>query len=473
MYKVGHLQQPSTGGLPASRVRAEAKQDYNAALAAQTALNKKEQESVLIKQANVEAQMKIAALIKEQVAAITPVEEQKLENQLIQQKLGLLSSGIFGERLDTEVKIAEATAKANLNIGIAKQKIEENNALAKQGELTNQQLTAENKKQLDYISEQEKALAQYIPLLRERLNLEQQTAESTLRGQIKNATPLGGIGLAAGFIGEAGQKYEEAIGRNASPEKAAQFAELQNQLTLLETRNEAIKESIMGIGSAFADTMTNGVASLITGTASIKEVFANFLKSIGQTLLDAAAKMIATYIAIGIARAFAFGASAGGGGGTPPGVNVGPTGNIAPLPIAGAVQAANGAYWTGGFKAFADGGMVTGPTLGLVGEGGQPEYIIPASKMQGAMERYAAGARGSAVIPGGGTSGSRGGKAGASNATLDVRYTVERINSVDYVTAEQFQRGIQQAARQGAQQGERNVLGRLQNSPSTRRRIGM
>ena len=34
-------------------------------------------------------------------------------------------------------------------------------------------------------------------------------------------------------------------------------------------------------------------------------VFANFLKSVGQMLVQEGARMIATYIAIGVARAFA------------------------------------------------------------------------------------------------------------------------------------------------------------------------
>ena len=50
-------------------------------------------------------------------------------------------------------------------------------------------------------------------------------------------------------------------------------------------------------------------------------------------------------------------------------------------------------------KMFADGGYVTGATQAVVGEGGEPEYIIPASKMDGAMARYESGMRGSGVIP--------------------------------------------------------------------------
>ena len=50
-------------------------------------------------------------------------------------------------------------------------------------------------------------------------------------------------------------------------------------------------------------------------------------------------------------------------------------------------------------KMFADGGYVTGATQAVVGEGGEPEYIIPASKMDSAMQRYGSGMRGSSVIP--------------------------------------------------------------------------
>jgi hypothetical protein len=55
---------------------------------------------------------------------------------------------------------------------------------------------------------------------------------------------------------------------------------------------------------------------------------------------------------------------------------------------------------------FATGAYVTGPTIAQVGEGGQPEYVIPSSKMASASAAYLGGARGVAVLngsaPGGG-----------------------------------------------------------------------
>jgi hypothetical protein len=110
--------------------------------------------------------------------------------------------------------------------------------------------------------------------------------------------------------------------------------------------------------------------------------------------------------------------------------------------------------------------------MGLIGEGGEPEYVIPASKMRTAMGRYAGGARGAAVIPGNGESGG-GGMGAAPSGTIDVRYSIERINNVDYVTADQFQRGMAQAAQQGAIQGERRAMRSLKNSAATRRGVGI
>jgi hypothetical protein len=57
--------------------------------------------------------------------------------------------------------------------------------------------------------------------------------------------------------------------------------------------------------------------------------------------------------------------------------------------------------------AFAEGGFVTGPTLGLVGEAGK-EYIVPAAKAAGFAANYMAGARGAAAIPSAGGGGGGG-----------------------------------------------------------------
>jgi phage-related minor tail protein len=156
--------------------------------------------------------------------------------------------------------------------------------------------------------------------------------------------------------------------------------------------------------------------------------------------------------------------------------------------------AAKGASFANGIAKFASGGIVSSPTLfkfadggttktGLMGEAG-PEAIMPlkrgadgklgvAANLDGAMSRYrrSPGTGGGAAEGGGTVEG--GGAATGGPMAIDVRYSVERINDVEYVTASQFQAGMRQAAQQGAAQGEQRTLRRLQQSPSTRKRVGV
>ena len=258
--------------------------------------------------------------------------------------------------------------------------------------------------------------------------------------------------------------------------------ELKNNIARYKEYQPAIDEAALAqarfnealaITSPITDSLLTGLQNVVAGTQTAEEAFATFLRSVADMLMDVAKQMIAQYIAIGIARIFA-GMGGGGGETTPPttmpgsasqsglGLHInGVDQGINPFGIKGVMGAASGAY-------------VSGPTRALVGEGGESEYIIPESKMRESMARYSRGARGSSVIPetgGSGTSGEGGGTAVA--APIDVRYTVERINSVDYVTADQFQAGLRQAADQGAKQGEQKTLKRLQMSSGTRKRLGM
>jgi hypothetical protein len=245
-----------------------------------------------------------------------------------------------------------------------------------------------------------------------------------------------------------------AIGNATTSQAGKQIQEFITTATAELNNLEQVAINVSkGIGDAVGNSLANGITGLIEGTATAKEVFAGFLRDVGQILVQEGAKMIATYIAIGIAK---IGLGGGGNAATALGSNPN-VAAYAPLPIG-----------------FAEGGFVTGPTSAIIGEGGESEYVIPASKMSAAMSRYSRGARGEGVIAGsgGGTEGESG-AAAAGPIVVDVRYSVERINDVEYVTASQFQQGMQLAATQGAKQGEQSVLRKMQQSPSVRRRVGM
>ena len=266
--------------------------------------------------------------------------------------------------------------------------------------------------------------------------------------------------------------------------QAIQFLEIENQLkaqgiTLSDADKEAIRRKIAEIQKltkeqeaanaklqmekdlfdGIANTVASSFSSAIDAAVSGTENLGDALKKLGSDLLATIGKMLIMY-AIGQA----LGALGGGDG----------KGVFSFLAAGfGFKGAKDGAYWPGGFKAFADGGVVTSPTMGLIGEGGEPEYVIPQSKMSAAMSRYSRGARGESVIPGNGTSTEGGGAATATMEPIDVRYSVERINNVDYVTADQFRAGMAQAAQQGAIQGERRAMRSLKNSAATRRGVGI
>ena len=115
--------------------------------------------------------------------------------------------------------------------------------------------------------------------------------------------------------------------------------------------------------------------------------------------------------------------------------------------------------------------MATKPTLGLIGEAGENEYIIPASKMAASMQRYSAGARGEAVIAGSGSSYSGGGAGGST--TVNYSGPILNFNSEEFVPKSAVGQIIATATSQGARAGENRTLTTLRNSRSTRSRLGM
>jgi tape measure domain-containing protein len=455
-------------GVPASRIRAEAKKDYASALASQEAINAKEKENLATKYANIQAQQELNILIREYTASIVPVEQQKLENTLLQNRISLISSGAFGDALETEQKIGEAREKATLGMQMASAQIEQNNKLVKDGIIKQEEADKLNASQVEKIKQLTQGLEAYIPLLRERLKLEQSSAEATLRGEITRATPLGGMGLSAGFIGPASDRFEEAIGRGATQDEASRFAELQNQLTLLESRNEAIKQSIYGIGNAFGEALTTGVASLVSGTATAKEVFASFLQSVGQALSQAASQMIATYIAIGIAKMFA---GLGGGGGNPAGSGGGISDSLPGIRQYAGGLGGGGAPGSMPFAppAFANGGIVTGPTLSLIGEGKYNEAIVPLP--DGRSIPVQLGGRSARDLMGNGAPGM------PQAPSLSMKFETTKINGVEYVSREQLEQAMAETRRAsiagGAQRGMSMTLDKIKQSPSTRSSIGI
>ncbi len=252
-------------------------------------------------------------------------------------------------------------------------------------------------------------------------------------------------------------KQQEELAQ-AMREADPMFQMKQRMEELLDVQNQVAAGATV-IGNAFG----NAFKGVISGSKSAEDALKDMLAATAEHFLDMAAQIIAqqlTMILYGTIMK-ALGVSMGGFGSGASAPSIGTDTN----------------FFGGGFTPmdfFAEGGYVTGPTPAVVGEGGEPEYVIPQSKMRESMARYSRGARGSAVIPENGEGGTSGeGDGTAVAAPIDVRFNVERINNVDYVTAAEFERGMTQAAKRGAEMGRRNVYSDLVNKRSVRSRVGV
>ena len=216
-----------------------------------------------------------------------------------------------------------------------------------------------------------------------------------------------------------------------------------------DKKNRILREQVATqkeIESILAGGMTNAVMGLIDGSRTLGSVLADVAKQLASMFLNKAFSSIFS----------------------------GLFSSPSPAPALGPtyIAAQGGFSRSGGFKAFQYGGVVNSPTLGMVGEGGESEYIIPASKMSGAMARYSAGARGGAVIPGG--SHESGTVAGGSGNTI-VEYTGPTLNfnGDEYVPKSAVPEIINTAAKQGATAGRSQALSTLKNSRSQRATLGL
>ena len=288
--------------------------------------------------------------------------------------------------------------------------------------------------------------------LRQKLELlnNQKSLEEAFN--IQQKTKFAGAGLQAGFIGQAGKAFEGKRQEGASIEDATKIANLTQEMELAQAQAQALESAVLGIGNAFATAMTTGVSELIAGTKSAQEVFADFLKNIGDALVSAATQMIATYIAIGIAKAFAGMGSSGGGG----------VGKLPENPL-DSFKAAGVQGPIYDFQAKANGGPVSGGQPYMVGERG-PELFVPGQSGGVMRNEDMRSLMGRSPASGGA-------------ASMNFSFETTSIGGTEYVSREQLESAMavtrKQASNDGAKRGMSMTLDKMQNSPRTRSKIGL
>jgi hypothetical protein len=262
-------------------------------------------------------------------------------------------------------------------------------------------------------------------------------------------------------------KKTDAIG--AATELAAPKTDQQNITEKIGTLKDEIADltsisniaitSAEGIGNAFAQSFQG----LISGTMTAKEALGSFFKSVADMFLEMAAQIIAKQITMIILQTIlkALGGAPGGSGGGSGGgaAALGSNPNVAAYSGTGI-----GDIGIGTFPMRAVGGPVTSQQPYMVGERG-PELFVP-------------GTGGSVVSNGDLRSAMNGGiNGGSGSPVLNMSFQSTSINGVEYVSRDQLESAMAEtrrnATRDGAKRGMTMTLDRIQNSSSTRRKVGI
>jgi phage-related minor tail protein len=131
---------------------------------------------------------------------------------------------------------------------------------------------------------------------------------------------------------------------------------------------------------------------------------------------------------------------------------------------AGIPAIGNTTDFSGAFKMRAMGGPVSSQQPYIVGERG-PELFVPGT--------------GGSVVNNNDLRSAMGGRPGGANGStvLNMSFQSTTINGVEYVSRDQLEAAMaqtrRQAAKEGASRGMNMTLDKIQNSPSTRSRVGI
>jgi tape measure domain-containing protein len=437
MYDVGHLQQPRAG-VPSGKVTARQKR---VALADQQTENALQDTKVKTTLAEAEALKKAEIAMVNYISSIAPVAEQDLQNQLLGKRIELMQSGVPEAFAETQMKIFEAQEKVRM---------------------AGEELDLTNQKQVEAYEKLKQSLPGYIALLEDAAVKQQQL------GFTKTMKDLGDRAAMARAL------TPEAEMRTRLQQQGYAGAQLE---TLFETEKattkaEQLKTQMQGVASTISDAFSTAFQGIINGSMSAQDALGNFFQSVGQSFVKMAMDIIAKQMVM-IVLGFlmkALGLTSGGGKGGLSDLNA-PQSINNPL---GIPAAANGAIFSNGIAKFATGGIVNGPTLfpfadggamqmGLMGEAG-PEAIMP-------LQRGPDGSLGVRAAMGGN------GMGGSSSPILNMSFETSTINGVEYVSRDQLEAAMMQTRRQassdGAKRGMAMTLDKIQQSPQTRRRIGM
>ena len=387
------------------------------------------------------------------------VPELQLSNDLLKRRNDLTEQGMSPENIDYNLRLYEIEQQRAHLMPLFE-------VFAKAMKMTDSERT----RGLEYLS---KALAATT-------TEEKRKNDETLRGQaIAQMDTLNKrLEMARAYTPEAEMRVRIKQA-NPGQDQGTLDSLFQTEQTIVKA--EELKTQMQGVASTIGNAFSTAFQGIINGSMSAQDALAGMFQSIGQSFVKMAMDMIAQQItmitlgfimkALGLLGSVASTPLPGSAPQMTPNAIVTPTGFQGMIPPD---VAAKGASFSNGIAKFATGGIVNGPTLfpfadggamqmGLMGEAG-PEAIMP-------LQRGADGSLGVRAAMGGN------GMGGSSSPILNMSFETSTINGVEYVSRDQLELAMaqtrRQASRDGANKGMAMTLDKIQQSPQTRRRIGM
>jgi uncharacterized protein YukE len=172
--------------------------------------------------------------------------------------------------------------------------------------------------------------------------------------------------------GDAADEFDNSFRKAYETAKmfAAKYKELGNEIANVMHRTSI--DTIAGMAE-IAGAMVMGEASFADLSGFLLGQFAGLLDQLGRMFIQYGISVEAFVKALAL-------------GPTPMGAALAVGAGIAMVAAAGAIRASMSKAAGGDIPALAEGGVVTGPTLALIGEGRESEAVIPLSKLNTMME---------------------------------------------------------------------------------------
>jgi hypothetical protein len=330
-------------------------------------------------------------------------DEQFAKAQRDSQKIRTQDRARFIAEMQQQQKVEKATLEARFKVAVAGDLINENEQLANQyQELTlrlnnlragQDEVTEAQKAELDIAKLTQGMKPEQIALIQAEIDARRQFAAAldTLNPKLEKETRLRALQkeLRLAQALTPGLELRERL-RQENPTMMAadieELAGLQEQIARAQKYKEQMVSVAESIGTAFGDAFKN----IVSGSMTAQQTLATFFQSVGDYFIDMVGRMIAEWMKAQLIQGFmniigavipgagALGSLSSGGFGSFSQSGGFGTGSMSlpGLGGAGALNLGSSVPSYSGMK-FANGGLVTGPTLGLVGEGRFNEAIVP------------------------------------------------------------------------------------------------